>query len=312
VKILVTGGTGFLGRALCRRLATAGHDVVSLGSRAADLRSENALDPFRRETFDQVYHLAAWTQAGEFCLHHQGEQWLINQQINTNVLAWWQAYQPHAKLICIGSSCAYDPSLPLVESNYMAGTPIDSLFSYAMTKRMLYAGIRALNQQFGLRYLCVVPSTLYGPDYPLDDRQPHFIVDIIRKILQSSIDGTSVVLWGDGTQRRELVYLDDFVTGLVALADRVDNELVNAGAGEDHSIRELARMVCSHAAYDSSRVQFDETRYVGARAKLLDVSRLRTLLPDLRFTPLDTGLATTINWFRAHDRPPASVSTHVS
>ena len=84
-------------------------------------------------TYDRIYHLAAWTQAGDFCLRHPGEQWLINQRLNTNVLEWWQRCQPQARMICMGTSCAYDPELPLAEEYYLDGVPIESLFTYAMT-----------------------------------------------------------------------------------------------------------------------------------------------------------------------------------
>ena len=158
MEILVTGATGFLGVHLCAALEAGGHAVTRLGSRQADLTQPNALAPYAHRRFDHLYHLAAWTQAGDFCLYHPGEQWIINQQINTNVLAWWQTAQPQAKLIAMGSSCSYAPDMPLSEENYLIGLPIDSLFTYAMTKRMLYAGQLALHKQYGLRYLCLVPG----------------------------------------------------------------------------------------------------------------------------------------------------------
>jgi GDP-L-fucose synthase len=298
MRILVTGATGFLGTALCRRLRAEGHAVQPLGSREADLRRADALEPYNQSSYDCIYHLAAWTQAGDFCLHHPGEQWIINQQINTHVLAWWQRAQPQAKLIAMGTSCAYAPDQPLREDQYMLGAPIDSLFTYAFTKRMLYAGLLALHRQYGLRYLCLVPSTLYGPGYHTDQRQMHFIFDLIRKILRGQATGEPVVLWGDGHQQRELVYLDDFVEIALRLSASCDNELVNIGAGEEYSIRHFARLICDQVAYPFDRVRFDPTRYVGARSKCLDIAKLRRLVPEARFTPLAIGLARTIEWFR--------------
>ena len=300
MKILVTGATGFLGTHLCARLAQQGHELTRLGSRDCDLTQADALAPFRNQSYDRIYHLAAWTQAGDFCLHHPGEQWLINQQINTNVLLWWHQHQPQAKLISMGTSCAYDPALPLVETNYLAGTPLDSLFTYAMTKRMLYAGLLALHRQFGLSYLHLVPSTLYGPGYHTDGRQRHFIFDLIRKILRGQAYDEPVVLWGDGYQRRELVFVEDCVTMMLRLEASSDNDLINLGAGEDYSIREFAQFICEQVGYDAARIKYDPGRYVGARSKVLDVTKLRGLLPDLTPTPLRSGLAQTIAWFRQH------------
>lgn len=300
MKILITGGTGFLGTALAARLRADGHAVAALGSRDCDLTVAGALDRFAGQSYDQIYHLAAWTQAGEFCLHHPGEQWLRNQQINTNVLAWWHARQPQAKLIAMGTSCAYPCDGELREENYLAGVPTESLFTYAMAKRMLYVGLRSLCQQFGLRYLCLVPSTLYGPGYHLDGRQMHFIFDLIRKILSAKVHGTPVVLWGDGHQRRELVYLDDFVGHTVRLAADVENELINLGAGEEHSIRHFAGLICELVGYDPGLIRYDTTRYVGARSKCLAVDKLRRYRPGGRTTPLRDGLRATVDWFWAN------------
>jgi GDP-L-fucose synthase len=297
VKVLVTGATGFLGTALCRALTAAGEEVTALGSAVCDLTKPGALDPWSGSTFDRIFHLAAWTQAGDFCLRHPGEQWLINQQINTTVLAWWHAHQPQAQLIAVGTSCAYDPELELVEENYFTGRPIDSLFTYAMTKRMLHAGLLALRRQFGLRALTVVPSTLYGPGYHKDGRQMHFIFDIIRKVVRARETGEPVVLWGDGYQRRELIHVDDFIRAALRLADRPGVELVNVGAGEEHTIRHFARLVCDRVGYEFERVQFDTSRYVGARSKCLRIDRLRQLLPDFRPIPLAEGLRGAIDSF---------------
>lgn len=297
MNILVTGATGFLGTALCSRLKQQGHKLTLLSSKNADLTRPGSLEQFSSYAYDRIYHLAAWTQAGDFCLYHPGEQWIINQQINANVLIWWQKAQPKAKLICMGTSCAYAPDMELVEENYLVGTPIDSLFTYAMTKRMLYVGLLALHKQFGLKYLGLVPSTLYGPGYHTDGRQMHFIFDLIRKIMRGKLHGEPVVLWGDGCQKRELVYVGDFVRIMLQLADERENDLINIGAGKEFTIRHFAQLICDVVEYDFGAIQFDTTRYVGAKSKCLGTAKLRRLLPDLTLTPLENGLRETIEWF---------------
>jgi GDP-L-fucose synthase len=297
MRILVTGASGFLGNTLCPRLRQQGHDIVATDSTSCNLLNPDNLNQFNTDNFEQIYHLAAWTQAGDFCLYHSGEQWIINQAINTNVLAWWQKRQPQAKLISIGTSCAYDPSLRLVEENYLQGTPIESLFTYAMTKRMLYVGQLALQKQFGLKSLHIVPSTLYGPNYKPKGEQMHFSLDMIKKIVAGKEFGEPIVLWGDGHQKRELIHVEDFVRITIELAKKLDNDIVNIGSGEEFSIRHFAKLICDKVEFDFDLIQFDQTRYVGARSKSLVIDKLKRILPDLALKTLEKGLGETIDNF---------------
>lgn len=311
MKALVTGSSGFLGAHLCAHLEAQGVALMKLTSRLADLRVATSLAPWSGERYDLIFHLAAWTQAGDFCLYHPGEQWIINQEINTTVLRWWAEHQPQAKLVSMGTSCAYAPGSNLVEDEYMAGEPIDSLYTYAMTKRMLYQGQRALNRQYGLCYLTAVPSTLYGAGYHTDGRQMHFIFDLIRKILRAKEFGETVTLWGDGHQKRELVLVDDFVGILWRLVQGVDNDLVNIGAGEEHSIRSFAERICAIIDYPVDEIRYDVSRYTGARSKCLSVAKARALVPDYTLTSLEVGLRRTIDWFletgvHRHQSAPAA------
>jgi len=303
MRALITGGSGFLGTCLIRHLRDRGVDIVAPSSRDADLRASDALDRWRGERFERIYHLAAWTQAGDFCLTHPGEQWLINQQINTTVLRFWAEAQPQAKLVSIGTSCAYEEGSDLREEEYLTGTPIADLYTYAMTKRMLLIGQQSLSQQFGLRWLTVVPSTLYGPGYHLGSKQMHFIFDLAWKILAHKHHGAPIVLWGDGQQRRELVFIDDFVEALQGLDDLgVENEIVNLGAGEDHSIAEFAALLCSLLGIDPSVVRYDADAYVGARSKRLNIEKLERLLPDWRRLSLRAGLDRMLTWMEPQFR----------
>lgn len=300
MKILVTGAYGFLGKFLSQALVKQGHHVIAVSSKICNLTQEHALNIYNSERFDQIFHLAAWTQAGDFCLKHPGEQWLYNQAMNTNVLSWWHQSQPQAKMICIGTSCSYDPTLPLIEDNYLKGMPIDSLFTYAMTKRMLLAGLMALHKQFGLQYLYVVPSTLYGPCYHTDGRQLHFIFDLIRKILRGKLYGDPVVLWGHGDQKRELVHVADFVRALLHLNEQQKNTFFNIGAGKEYSIKEFAKLICEITDFPFGQIQFDLSKYVGANSKVLNIEKFSKTVPNFESIDLKKGLKETVEWFLAN------------
>ncbi|MCH9608447.1 MAG: GDP-L-fucose synthase [Chlamydiales bacterium] len=290
MKILVTGASGFLGRFLCQKLRARGDLVVEVHSKNCDLTCKESLFQFN-ETFDQIYHLAAWTQAGDFCLYHPGEQWIKNQLINTHVLNWWQQKQPQAKLTAIGTSCSYAPEFECKEENYLLGEPIESLFTYGMTKRMLYVGLKALHKQYGMRYLYLIPSTLYGPGYHTDGRQLHFIFDLIRKIIRGKYENEPVVLWGDGHQRRELVHVNDFIKTMLFIEN--ENEIFNMGAGEDHSIREFAQIICEIVEFPFEEITFDTSKYVGAKSKVLSTEKLG----PFKQLSLQEGLVQTVEWF---------------
>ena len=296
MKIFVTGASGFLGRHLVPKLQALGHEVTCPPSAQCDLRKRESLSQFAKGQFEAIYHLAAWTQAGTFCDVRRGEQWIVNQQINTNVLAWWHEEQPQAKLIALGTSASYSEQLPLIETNYLEGSPADAYIAYAYSKRSLLIGLQSLARQFGHRYLYLVPSTLYGPDYPLDGRQLHFIYDLIRKISEAHATGKKVVLWGDGHQRRELVYAADFARTLLHLAETCDNQVVNGGAGESHSIREFAQLICGIVGYPFEEITFDVKAFAGVRSKCLDISLLNSLMPARKVTALEEGLRETVAW----------------
>jgi GDP-L-fucose synthase len=161
---------------------------------------------------------------------------------------------------------------------------------------MLFQGARALNKQFGLNYICAVPSTLYGPGYHTDGRQMHFIFDLIRKIIRGKEYGEQVALWGDGNQKREIVFVEDFVRILWSLVNQCDTDIFNIGAGQEYSIRTFAEHICEIVGYDASEIAYDTTRYVGAKSKCLNIEKARSTVP-YQLTPLKVGLKETIDWF---------------
>ena len=301
MKFLVTGATGFLGRHLCKALEGQGHTVAKVSSKVCDLSKDGMLNQFDGIKFDYIYHLAVWVQAGDFPSLYQGDIWLMNQKINTNVLSWWKESQMQAKLIAMGTSCAYAPGADLKEENYLNGLPHPSLFSYAMTKRMLYNGLVSLNKQYGMKYLCFAFSALYGTEYYHKEKQCHFIIDLIRKIAGAKAGGESPVLWGDGYQKRELLFVTDLVDIMLNFMEHEENKLVNVSSGEEHTIRHFAKLICDEVGYDFESIQYDISKYVGAKSKSLSNSLLKSVAPSFTFTPLQEGLKKTISWYLGQD-----------
>ena len=293
---LVTGSSGFLGRHLVPYLESRGTEVTALAGRAAcDLTDRSSLASFDHSGYDEIYHLAAWTKAGDFALHHPAEQWTINQLINTNVLWYWREREPQATLITFGTSCAYDPAMALHEDNYMTGEPDSGLYTYAMTKRMLFQGVRAFHQQYGMNYSYLIPSTLYGPDFDRGDS--HFIFDLVRKIVRGKLRDEPVVLWGDGSQIRELIHVRDAVQLIDLISTSRPNELFNLGTGRGVSIIDFAAIVCQIVGYDPHLIKYDRNKYVGVREKVLNTERLLAAT-SFPFSDLEEGIEEVVSDYR--------------
>tara|TARA_R100000995_G_C3483244_1_gene125388 strand:+ start:1930 stop:2820 length:891 start_codon:yes stop_codon:yes gene_type:complete len=292
MKVLITGRTGFLGRHLSEHIKKLGWDIFESNTKTANLMCDKNLHIYNDLKFDYIFHLAAHTKAGDYCLYHKGEQFEINQRINSNILKYWNDKQRQAKLVAMGTSCSYSPELPLTENNYLKGEPDEGLYTYAMTKRMLLVGLKSYAEQYGLKWLYFVPSTLYGPNFEESDN--HFIFDFIKNCYQAKHKGKKFIVWGDGTARRELIYVEDACDTMTKLLGQ-NNEIFNLGAGEDHSINDFAKYVCEAFDYNSDLVEHDLTKYVGVKSKLLDISKTS----DLNLLrPLKDGLQKTIKWYR--------------
>jgi GDP-L-fucose synthase len=295
-KVLVTGVSGFLGKHIKSKLLSLGWDVYESNTKKANLMNVENLYCYNDIEFDYIFHLAVDTKAGDYCLKHPGKQWVVNQTINTNMLNYWVTNQRQAKMICMGTSCSYTPDILMSEENYLLGEPEESLYTYAMTKRMLLVGLRSLEKEYGVNWLYFIPSTLYGPGFELDDN--HFIFDFIRNCYNAKNKNRDFVVWGDGNQRRELIYVDDAVDAMFELIGN-SNTVFNLGSGEDNSINEFAEKVCKSYGYDHTLIKHDLTKYVGVKAKKIDTKKVIKYLDGKTFlkTSLTDGIKNCVNYF---------------
>lgn len=299
MNILITGGNGFLGKHLTKFLKKKKtYKVISLSSKDADLRLSGSLSKLNKIKFKKIYHLAAWSQAGKFSLYHPGEQWLNNQLINSNLLNWIHKHQIQAKLITIGTNLSYEEGTKLNEKEYLSGYPIETYSSYAMSKRMLLIGQKAMAKQFGLKFLTLVPATLYGQGYEINKKEPHFIFDIIQKILKAKKNNTKVELWGDGSQKRELLHVKDFIKIMLSLENRCENDVVNIATKKEYEIKYYAKIICKIIEYPFKQIKFNQKKFIGPKSKKLLTKKLEKYVPSYKFTTLNDGLLETIKYLK--------------
>lgn len=287
MKILVTGGTGFVGKHLIHSLNEDNHKVTSLNS-----SKFTGMWYLPKNEYDVIIHLAVKTAAGGYCQQHPGEQWIVNNSINTDMLAYWQSFQQRATMITFGSSCGYNNDVVKSEDNYLKGEPETGYQVYGMVKRNLLVGLQALKQEFYMTYNYLIPSVFYGPDYNLNDK--HFIFDLIRKIVTAKELGYTVTLWGDGTQERELIYIDDAIDLIIACINNTESPTIfNLSSGHTYKLKEYAQVICDIVGYDSNKIIWDTDQFVGSPSKKL----VNTHLKQFKFTPLKKGLQKTIEYY---------------
>ena len=200
----------------------------------------------------------------------------------------------------VGSSCAYPGEGPLTEDLFCQGEIHGSVYSYAFTKRLLYKGSTAYNDQYGLNGSYLIPATMFGEYDDFHEDTAHVCGALIGKFVRATRnDDPQVEVWGDGTQMRDFMDVKAFVRCVLDLLPRCDRELVNIGPGVGTSIRDLAQMIADAADF-RGEIYFNANRYVGVRHKVIDVSRLNRKY-NLRIeADHRQAVARTVAWYDAH------------
>lgn len=302
MNVLVTGGTGFFGKALVSHLQKApGNNIVIANSTFGNLTDYAvAKDTLNSTKYDKIYHLAAVAKPGTYCLYNSGRQWLDNQAINTNMLRLWCEEQSQAKLIAIGTSCSYADDINMSEWNYLSGDPEEGISAYAYTKRMLYIGLKAIKKQFpNMQYQYFIPATLYGPNF--EEHDNHFIFDLIRKIYRGKKYGEEVRLWGDGLQTRELIHVNDAIR-LMDACESTSKDILNITTTQSKTICQFAEMICDIVGYPPYKIVYDTSKYSGIRHRELKNDQLREAIGNdyidyLGLTSLVEGIKNAVKYY---------------
>jgi GDP-L-fucose synthase len=298
VRVLVTGGGGFLGSHLVERLEREDHEVVVARSADYDLTEmDAAARMFADAEPELVFHLAAEVGGIGANRSNPGRYWYANLMMGAHVLEQARLHGT-PKVVLAGTVCAYPKfaPVPFREEDLWNGYPEETNAPYGVAKKTILVGAQAYRDQYGVNAIFLLPTNLYGPRDNFDLETSHVIPALIRKMVESEDE---VVLWADGSPTREFLYVDDCVEGLVLAAERYDGpEPVNLGAGKEISIRELAALVAEVTEY-RGEIVWDRTKPGGQPRRSVDASRARELFGFEARTPLREGIERTVAWYRS-------------
>lgn len=305
-RVWITGHRGMLGSALARNFSKEGAHLLLTSRQELDLCSQKSVyDWMDKNRPELIFHAGAKVGGIYANTTFPADFLYSNLMIQTNVIH--AAYHFGAeKLIFVASNCTY-PTIaaqPISEEALMTGPLEDNIRSYAIAK---IAGIelcRAYRKQYGCNFISVIPPNLYGPGDNYHPQHGHVVAGILRRAHEAKLAGKKeLVVWGDGTPRREVLYVDDLADAMKCLmAVSVKDDVFNVGCGHDLSISELAHLIAEVIGFEG-RIVYDKSKPNGTMRKLLDSSRIQALGWRPRVDE-KTGLQNAYNDFLARLETP--------
>ncbi|HUX35680.1 MAG TPA: NAD-dependent epimerase/dehydratase family protein [Candidatus Paceibacterota bacterium] len=299
-KILVTGGRGFLGSHIVKKLIERGvqpENIFSPSSSELDLRKPEDCESAVRGK-EIIIHAAGITGDSQFHRDHPADIFYGNLIMGMELME--AAHRENVeKFVAIGSATEYPKSanMPFSEKEIWEGLPEPVHAPYALAKRALMAQGQAYRAQYGFHAIHLIMTSVYG-DGARDESGP--IPSLIKRIISAQRSGEdSVVVWGTGKPMRDFLYVDDAAEGIVLAAEKYDNpDPVNLGSGREISIKDAVGLIAEIIGFKGNLV-FDATKPDGQMRRVLDISRAEQQFGFLAKTSLEEGLRKTIKWYNS-------------
>ena len=302
-RILVTGGAGFLGTHLVKRLvqtrSVEAQQIITPRSREIDLRRSEDSRKILEGT-DIVIHLAAKVGGIGFNQENPGSLFYENVLMGVNMIEGARLARV-AKFVQVGTVCAYPKyaPVPFKEDDLWNGYPEETNAPYGIAKKSLLVMAQAYRQQYGMNIIYLLPVNLYGPGDNFDPRSSHVIPALVRKFVEAVEDGRDrVVLWGTGKASREFLYVEDAAEGIILATERYNKGFpVNLGTGKEITIDELARSISEITGF-RGRIEWDATKPDGQPRRRLETTRAEREFGFRAKTELRDGLTKTVEWYK--------------
>jgi GDP-L-fucose synthase len=295
-KILVTGGYGLVGSEFNKP------NYIPLSSSEVDLRIRNEVDNILEKIkFDGIIHCAGKVGGVGGNMSYKGEFFYDNIMMNTNVI---ESARQHNidNLVVFLSTCVFPDNVdyPLTEKKIHLGPPHFSNDAYAYAKRMADIQIRAYREQYGLNYKSVIPTNIYGPNDNYNIKNGHVIPSLIHKCYLACENKTPLTIWGTGKPLREFIFSKD-VAKLTewVLENYNESEPIILSTSDEISIKDVVDIIIELMNFKGN-VIWDSSKPDGQFRKPSDNSKIKSYLPDFKFTPLYDGLKETIEFFKKH------------
>jgi GDP-L-fucose synthase len=303
-RILLTGGAGFLGRAVLERLAARGaRDVFVPRRRDYDLTREADVERVYRDARpDVVIHLAAEVGGIGANQANPGRYFFANMAMAMHLIEQGRAAGIR-KFVQAGTICAYPKftPVPFHEDRLWDGYPEETNAPYGIAKKAAMVMLDGYRRQYGLASAYVLPVNLYGPWDNFDLGTSHVIPALIRKCVEAREAGADhVTCWGTGSASREFLYVDDAAEGLLRAAEVMEDPTpVNLGTGAEITIRDLVALIARLSGF-TGEIRWDASKPDGQPRRCLDTERAERLLGWRASVGFEAGLNRTIDWYRAN------------
>ena len=304
-RVLVAGGGGFLGTNVREVLTARGIPHVSVSRRdGIDFHDlDRTVDVLRSSGCDAVINCAAYIGGLEFVRQHVAEVFFQNSLLLLNLM---EAARRAGVTLFVNTlaNCSYPARAhDLREDEWWEGPLHESVLAYGMTKKMSWVQSWAYKQQYGFDTINLLLPNMYGPHDYFDTVRSHALGALVTKFVTADEeDRPTVDVWGDGSPIREWLYVKDAADICVRVLDlRLDVDPINIGVGKGITIRELAELIQRLVGYQG-RIVYDTSKPNGARAKIMNVGRMRERLQWEPTTRLEDGIRATIDWYRDQRR----------